>query len=177
MRLEVDTGGYDSAAEALEGGNVVLAGGYRSLTAKLGGYSAMAGDDASSEGFVRNYDDAAADTVAAFAELTTAYGNLSVLTSTSGANHREANRASVYKRGSRPDGGGKQPQPELAGGVRLALPDHAHAREEVVAVQPHLRCEVDDPGRQGRRRPPRNRMGHRCPRQPCVAGILPTPLY
>ncbi len=113
MRLEVDTGGYDSAAEALEGGNVVLAGGYRSLTAKLGGYSAMAGDDASSEDFVRNYDDAAADTVAAFAELTTAYGNLSVLTSTSGANHREANRASVYKRGSRPDGGGKQPQPEL----------------------------------------------------------------
>ena len=71
MRLEVDSGGYDSAADALEGGNLALAGGYASLTGKLGGYSAMAGDDTSSEDFVRNYDAAAADTVAAFAEHST----------------------------------------------------------------------------------------------------------
>ncbi len=49
MRLEVDSGGYDSAAEALVGGNTVLAGGYTSLTSRLGGFSAMAGDDAASE--------------------------------------------------------------------------------------------------------------------------------
>jgi hypothetical protein len=113
MRLEVDSGGYDSAAEALEGGNLVLAGGYTSLTGKLGGYSSMAGDDTSSEDFVKNYDSAAADTVAAFAELTTAYGNLAVLTATSGANHREANRRSVYKKGGGPAGDDKEPQPEI----------------------------------------------------------------
>ena len=113
MRLEVDSGGYDSAAEALEGGNLILAGGYRTLTGKLGGYSAMAGDDATSEDFVENYDAAATDTVAAFAELTTAYGNLSVLTSTSGANHREANRRSVYRKGGGPSGDDKDPQPEV----------------------------------------------------------------
>lgn len=60
MRLEIDSGAYASAAEALEGGNLVLAGGYTSLTGKLGGYSAMAGDDTSSEDFVKNYDSAAA---------------------------------------------------------------------------------------------------------------------
>lgn len=113
MRLEVDSGGYDSAAEALEGGNLVLADGYRTLTGKLGGYSAMAGDDTTSEDFVENYDSAAADAVAAFAELTTAYGNLSILTSTSGANHREANRRSVYRKGGAPGGEEREPQPEV----------------------------------------------------------------
>ena len=56
MRLEVESGGYDSAAEALEGGNLALATGYRTLTGKLGSYSAMAGDDTTSEDFVKNYD-------------------------------------------------------------------------------------------------------------------------
>ncbi|WP_224276053.1 WXG100-like domain-containing protein [Nocardioides lacusdianchii] len=113
MRLEVDSGGYDSAAEALDGGNHVLAGGYTTLTGKLGSYSAMAGDDISSEDFVKNYDSAAAEAVAAFSELTTAYGNLAVLTATSGANHREANRRSVYKKGGGPAGDDKAPQPEI----------------------------------------------------------------
>lgn len=113
MRLEVESGGYDCAAEALEGGNLVLATGYTTLTGKLGSYSAMAGDDTSSEDFVENYDSAAADTVAAFAELTTAYGNLSILTATSGANHRDANRRSVYRKGGGEAGdGGREPQPE-----------------------------------------------------------------
>ncbi|GAB3016642.1 hypothetical protein GCM10011376_03670 [Nocardioides flavus (ex Wang et al. 2016)] len=113
MRLEVDSGGYDSAAEALESGNPVLAGGYTSLTGKLGGYSSMAGDETSSEDFVKNYDSAAAETVAAFAELTTAFGNLSLLTAASGANHREANRKSVYKKAGVPAGNDKEPQPEI----------------------------------------------------------------
>jgi hypothetical protein len=73
----------------------------------------MAGDDTTSEDFVENYDAAATDTVAAFAELTTAYGNLAVLTSTSGANHREANRRSVYRKGGGPDGDDREPQPEV----------------------------------------------------------------
>lgn len=113
MRLEVDSGGYDSAAEALDGGNHVLAGGYTTLTGKLGSYSAMAGDDISSEDFVKNYDSAAAEAVAAFSELTTAYGNLAIVTSTSGANHRAANRSSVYGRGDSVAGDETTPQPEV----------------------------------------------------------------
>ena len=113
MKIEVDSGGYDSAADALAGGNLALASGYSTLTAKLRGCSAMAGDDASSEDFVANYDSAAADAVGAFAELTTAYGNLAVLTSTSGANHREANRTSVYRSGGGPAGDDREPRPEV----------------------------------------------------------------
>ncbi|WP_322920535.1 WXG100-like domain-containing protein [Nocardioides renjunii] len=112
MRIDVDSGGYDSAADALVGGNTVLASGYTSLTGKLGGYSAMAGDDTTSEDFVRTYDSAAADTVAAFAELTTAYGNLAVLSSASGANHRDANRSSVYARNAPAGDEPPEPQPE-----------------------------------------------------------------
>lgn len=113
MRLEVDSGGYDSAAEALVGGNGVLARGYGTLTGRLGLYSAMAGDDTSSEDFVKNYDAAAADAVAAFAELTTAYGNLSIVTSVSGANHRAANVSSVYTSGGPPADETREPQPEV----------------------------------------------------------------
>lgn len=113
MRIEVDSGGYDSAAEALVGGNGVLAGGYSTLTSRLSGFSAMAGDDTTSEDFVRTYDSAAADAVAAFAELTTAYGNLAVLSSTSGANHREANRSSVYGKGAPGGGDHREPQPDV----------------------------------------------------------------
>lgn len=113
MRLDISSSGYDSAADALVAGNAALAGGYTTLTSKLGGYSAMAGDDASSEDFVTNYDSAAADTVAAFAELTTAYGNLALLTSASGANHREANRRSVYRQGAPVPVDDREPQPEV----------------------------------------------------------------
>ncbi|MBA3782814.1 MAG: hypothetical protein H0X12_13305 [Nocardioides sp.] len=97
MKLDIDTGGYDTAAEALVGANRLVAGGYSTLTSKLGGYAAMGGDDMSSEDFVKNYDGAAAEVVAGIAELTTAFGTLGTLTAASGSNHRRANAGSVYK--------------------------------------------------------------------------------
>ncbi len=111
MKLEVDAGGYDTAAEAFVSGNKLVAGGYGTLTSKLGGYGAMGGDDKSSEDFVNNYDPAAAEVVAGIAELATAFGTLAEVTAESGNNHRNANAGSVYK-GAAPGGSDKAPAPE-----------------------------------------------------------------
>ncbi|MFB9314308.1 hypothetical protein [Nocardioides plantarum] len=113
IALDVSGGGYDSAAEAFVGGNQAIARGYTSLVGKLSGYSAMAGDDTSSEDFVANYDSAAADTVGAIAELATAYGNLALLTATSGKNHGDANRGSVYGGAAAGGGDAAEPQPDV----------------------------------------------------------------
>ncbi|MEJ7832945.1 MAG: hypothetical protein WKF79_08535, partial [Nocardioides sp.] len=96
MRLEIDSGGYDSAAEALTGANQMVAGAYSALTSKLGGYGGMGGDDRSSEEFVANYDSAAAEVVGGIADLGTAFGTLGTVTAASGNNHRDANAGSVY---------------------------------------------------------------------------------
>lgn len=94
VRIEVDPGGYDSAAEALVGANSTVATAFDDLVADLGGYGGMGGDDRSSEDWVNNYDPAARDTVAAIADLATAWGSLARASATSGANHRDANAGS-----------------------------------------------------------------------------------
>ncbi len=96
MRIEVDGGGYDSATEALFGGNHSAAIHYNALIGKLGGLGAMAGDDKSSEDFTTNYDAAARDAVGACNDLVDAFAPLGVLTATSIDNHRKANAGSVY---------------------------------------------------------------------------------
>ena len=98
MKLDVAPAGYDSAADALCGGNQVAAIAYTSLTGKLGGLGAMAGDDSTSEEFASTYDEAARDTVGAGADLVNALATLGGLTSASGDNHRRANADSVYKK-------------------------------------------------------------------------------
>lgn len=99
MRLEIEVSAYDSAAEALLGGNTMVASAYGSLTSKLSGYSAMGGDDTSSEEFVAGYDRSAAEVVAAIGDLATAFGTLATITDSSGANHRDADAGSVYRDG------------------------------------------------------------------------------
>ncbi len=94
VRLDVDPGGYDSAAEALRTANSTVATAYDDLVGDLGGYAGMGGDDKSSEDWVNNYDPTARDTVAAIADLATAWGSLSRAATTSGANHRDANAGS-----------------------------------------------------------------------------------
>ncbi|MBA3783107.1 MAG: hypothetical protein H0X12_14810 [Nocardioides sp.] len=103
LRLDIDTGGYDTAADSLVGANRLVAGGYSTLTSKLGGFAAMGGDDKSSEDFVKNYDGAAAEVVGGIAELSTAFGTLATLSAASGANHRRANAGSVYKKSAPAD--------------------------------------------------------------------------
>ncbi|WP_426245470.1 HNH/ENDO VII family nuclease [Nocardioides sp. LHG3406-4] len=114
MRLDVDAAGYDSAAEAFVGGNRLIASAYATLTSKLGGYSAMGGDDRSSEDFVNNYDPAAAEVVAGIAELATSFGTLATVTAESGNNHRNANAGSVYKQ-AQPTGDDAAPDPQTVG--------------------------------------------------------------
>lgn len=49
MRIDVQGSGYDSATEALLSANSSAASAYQALTGKLGGYTALGGDDTSSE--------------------------------------------------------------------------------------------------------------------------------
>lgn len=98
MRLEVAPAGYDGAADALCGGNQSAAIAFTSLTDKLSGFGAMAGDDSTSADFASTYDEIATDTVGACADLVAAMATLARLTSTSGDNHRRANADSVYKK-------------------------------------------------------------------------------
>lgn len=95
-QLAIDGGGYDSAAEALVGGNQLAALYFHSLTGDLGGYGGMAGDDTTSEEFAAEYDASAQLCVDAIGELVDAYANLAELTAQSIANHRNANGNSVY---------------------------------------------------------------------------------
>ena len=98
MRIDVDGGGYDTAAEALFSGNQLAALHYNSFIGKLGGYGAMAGDDKSSEDFVSNYDTAAAEGVGAANDIVDSFATLGILTATTVENHRNANANSVYNK-------------------------------------------------------------------------------
>ena len=51
MRIVVDGGGFGGAATALRDGNELAATHYGTLTQKLAGYAAMAGDDHTSQEF------------------------------------------------------------------------------------------------------------------------------
>ncbi|MBC2932240.1 HNH/ENDO VII family nuclease [Nocardioides sp. zg-1228] len=96
MRIEVDSGGYTSAATSLETANGLAADAYETLTGKLGGFGGMGGDDKSSEDFVPHYDSGAAAAVTAIADLVTALGSLAIIAEASGANHADADAGSVH---------------------------------------------------------------------------------
>ncbi|WP_457189532.1 HNH/ENDO VII family nuclease [Nocardioides sp. P5_E3] len=106
MRIEVDSGGYTSAASALETANGLAADAYETLSGKLGGFGGMGGDDKSSEEFVPNYDSGASAAVTAMADLVTAFGTLATIAEASGANHADADAGSVH--GRRGGGSGAQ---------------------------------------------------------------------
>ena len=101
MRLVIDAASYGTAAHAFTSANQIAAIQYDSLVGKLGSYAAMAGDDSTSTEFATAYDDAAAEAVAAFADLVPAFANLGRLTDRSAANHREANASSIVSRPGR----------------------------------------------------------------------------
>jgi hypothetical protein len=107
VRLEVEAGGYDTAAEALYGANQSAAIAYDGLRDKLSGYHALGGDDTSSEDFVAAYDPSAQAAVDALRSLVTGLGGVGDVAAASGRNHREANAGSVYNR----------PHPTYDGGV------------------------------------------------------------
>ncbi len=105
MRLAIEGSGFRSAATEFGEANRVAALHYDSLTAKLDGYAAMAGDDTTSAAFASAYDEAAAEAVASMVDLVDAFANLGRLTETSLANHRDANVASIIAGATVYDGG------------------------------------------------------------------------
>lgn len=95
MRIAVETGGFTSAADACRTGNQISALLCESLAGKLGGYAGMAGDDSTSAEFAASYDASARQALDTLAELTHAFIGLGRLLRASGANHDDAEAASV----------------------------------------------------------------------------------
>jgi hypothetical protein len=133
VRIDVQAGGYDTAAEALYAANHAAAIAYDGLRDKLSGFHALGGDDTSSEDFVAAYDPSAQAAVDALRSLVTGLGGVGDVAAASGRNHRAANAASVYRR-SHPtyDGGdpGRGPvevaaftPPTALGGDNEDVPD------------------------------------------------------
>lgn len=93
MRISVECGGFDDAADACRTANQTVALLGESLSGKLAGFGAMAGDDASSADFTGAYDAAAAEAVDSLADLTHAFIGLGRLLSATGVNHAAAEAA------------------------------------------------------------------------------------
>ena len=98
MRLLVEGGSYLAAADSLRDANHVAALQAQSLADRLAAYPGMAGSDASGQDFAASYDGAAAQSVAAVADLADAFTGLGVLTAASFANHRSAEEAADLNR-------------------------------------------------------------------------------
>lgn len=95
MRLAVDGGGFVAAGTAARTANQVAALQYDSLSGKLGGFGAMAGNDATSIDFARSYDAASAEVLDALADLSAAFIALGRLIHATDDNHRRAEAASA----------------------------------------------------------------------------------
>lgn len=95
MRISVECGGFDDAADACRTANQAVALLAESLRGKLAGFGGMAGDDASSADFAGSYDAAATEAVASLAALTHAFIGLGRLLSATGAHHAAAEAAAA----------------------------------------------------------------------------------
>ncbi len=95
MRISVECGGFDDAADACRTANQTVALLGESLADKLAGFGAMAGNDASSADFAGAYDAAAAQAVGSLADLTHAFVGLGRLVSATGTHHAAADAAAA----------------------------------------------------------------------------------
>jgi len=130
MRVEVLGSGYAGAVEALVGGNLRAADACSGLVDRLQGCAAMAGDDSTAAEFAASYDEAAAEALAALADLVGAFGSLAHLAEASLDNHHAAEVAS--------------------GGTRVAAPpSRADDSVEVVVAAPPTSLGGDSPSLPG----------------------------
>ena len=97
MRISVECGGFDDAADACRTANQTVALLAESLSGKLAGFGAMAGDDATSADFATSYDAAATEAIGTLTELTHAFIGLGRLLSATGAHHASAEAAAAQK--------------------------------------------------------------------------------
>jgi hypothetical protein len=95
VRVAVDGGGFVAADTAARTANQVAALLHDSLSGKLGGFGAMAGNDATSIDFARSYDAASAEALDALADLSAAFIGLGRLIRATDDNHRRAEAASA----------------------------------------------------------------------------------
>jgi hypothetical protein len=95
VRISVECGGYAEAASVCRTANHIAALSTESLAGKLGGYAAMAGDDATSREFAGSYDPAAREAVATLTDLTHALIGLGRLVDASGRAHARAEASAV----------------------------------------------------------------------------------
>lgn len=93
MRISVECGGFERAADAARTANQVAALVSDSLSAKLAGFAGMAGDDSTSADFAGAYDAGAREAVSALADLTHAFVGLGRLLAATGEHHARAESA------------------------------------------------------------------------------------
>ena len=95
MRISVECGSFDDAADACRTANQTAALITESLAGKLAGFGAMAGNDANSADFATSYDAAAREAVGSLTDLTHAFIGLGRLLAVTGANHAAAEAAAA----------------------------------------------------------------------------------
>lgn len=95
MRISVECGGFDDAADACRTANQTAALLSESLAGKLAGFGGMAGNDASSADFASSYDAAASEALGSLVDLTHAFVGVGRLLTATGANHAAAEVAAA----------------------------------------------------------------------------------
>lgn len=90
MRISVECGGFERAADTARTANQVAALVSDSLSGKFAGFAGMAGDDSTSADFAGAYDAGAREAVAALADLTHAFIGLGRLLAATGTHHSQA---------------------------------------------------------------------------------------
>jgi len=95
VRISVECGSFDDAADACRTANQTAALITESLAGKLAGFGAMAGNDANSADFATSYDAAAREAVGSLTDLTHAFIGLGRLLAVTGANHAAAEAAAA----------------------------------------------------------------------------------
>jgi hypothetical protein len=121
MRTIEISGEYQQAHAALLRANHDAAAGFGSLTDRLAGFGAMAGDDSWAADWAASYDASAAQALEGYQELVAALGNVHRLTRASADNHERANRASVITMRPALYVGDGDPVP-VEGAVEVGLP-------------------------------------------------------
>lgn len=95
MRISVECGGFDDAADACRTANQTAALMTESLAGKLAGFGGMAGNDASSADFASSYDAAALEALGSLVDVTHAFVGVGRLLTATGANHAAAEAAAA----------------------------------------------------------------------------------
>jgi hypothetical protein len=95
VRISVECGGFTRAADACLTANHVSALAVDSLARRLAGSSGMAGNDATSVGFARAYDEGAREALGALADLTHAFIGVARLLAATGERHAAAEAAAA----------------------------------------------------------------------------------